>query len=333
MQLLLENVTNFRSQRVLSVMIPWHRVRRLPSSAGRDEVLREIAGARFSRWPVTDARTGGVLGYLLAKDLIAEAATEDWKRHVRPLRSVRPDDDMESTLARMQREGLSLYVVEEAGRPVGLITLEDILEQVVGRIEDEYPHEAAVSLTDAIKKGGVVLELAGTTQNEVVRELIAAVPERELPIEAERVRVVERVLAREASYSTDLGDGAAIPHARCPHLREPTVVFGRSSEGIAFSPDSQIPVRLFFLLITPTDQPEAQLALLSQVGGVLADPERRRRLLEATSAAEVHSCVEAANPVELPKSAADTVEITALQANRLQAAADPAADRPQDESK
>jgi CPA2 family monovalent cation:H+ antiporter-2 len=293
MQLLMENVSNFRTQRVGSVMIPWSRVRRLPSSAGRDEVLREIAGARFSRWPVTDAKTGSVLGYLLMKDLIAEAATEDWKRHLRPLRAIRPDDDVESTLARMQRDGVSLFVVEEAERPVGLITLEDILEQVVGRIEDEYPHEAPVSLAAAVRRGGVVLELESGTRDDLVRELVAAVPNRQLPIEAERQRIVERALAREASCSTDLGDGAAVPHARCPHLREPAAVIGRSSGGVEFSADAAVPVRLFFLLLTPSDDPEAQLTLLSEVGGVLADPERRRRLLEATSAEEIAAAVEA----------------------------------------
>jgi monovalent cation:H+ antiporter-2, CPA2 family len=224
-------------------------------------------------------------------------------------------------LARMQREGLSLYIVEDGGRPVGLITLEDILEQVVGRIEDEYPHEAEVSLVEALNKGGVILELAGSTPEEVVPELVAAVPEQQLPIEAERLRVVERVLAREASLSTDLGDGAAIPHARCPHLREPVAVFGRSGVGVPFTADSPVPVRLFFLLITPTDQPEAQLALLSQVGGVLADPQRRRRLLEATTVAEVESCLEAAIPVALPITAADTVEVAAVGPERTKGAA------------
>jgi len=291
MQLLMENISNFRTQRVRSVMIPWSRVRRLPSSAGRDEVLREVASARFSRWPVTDAKSGDVAGYLLTKDLIAEAATEDWRRHVRSLHAIGPDDDVESTLARMQREGLSLLVVEDGGRPIGLITLEDILEQVVGRIEDEYPHEAPVSLAGALQKGGVVLELGGTTGDDVVRELVAAVPVRQLPIEAERLRVVERVLAREASCSTDLGDGAAVPHARCPHLREPAAVIGRSRGGIEFAADSPVPVRLFILLITPSDHPEAQLTLLSEAGSLLADPERRRRLLEATSVAEIEGVV------------------------------------------
>jgi CPA2 family monovalent cation:H+ antiporter-2 len=285
LQLTLENMSNFRSQRVRSIMVPWIRVRRLTSSATRQDVLQQVSQHHFSRWPVTEARTGKVLGYLLAKDLIGQVPGGDnWIHLVRPLRSVRSDDNVESTLLQIQTEGATMCVVEDGGAPVGLITLEDILEQVVGRIEDEYPREPAVSLCDAISAGGVVLHLSGRTEQQVIAELAAAIPPDRF---AAGTRIDELALAREREVSTDLGVGVAVPHARCPSLTGPLVVFGRSADGVIFSPQSVELVRLVFLLVTPLEQPDVQLSLLSQIARVAGDQSARDRLRTASSESEV----------------------------------------------
>ncbi len=287
LQLIMENVSNISSQRVRSVMVPWARVRWLPASADRDGVLAQVSQERFSRWPVVDVKAGRPTGYLLTKDLIAHASTSDWSSLVRPLKTAHPDDTIEAVLVRMQDEADSVYVVEDGGRPVGVVTLEDILEQVVGQIEDEYPHEAPVSLLDAVANGGVVLKLTAGSGAEAIRELSAAIPKRALPPETERERVVTLALAREEQVSTDLGNGVAIPHARCQGLRASIVVFGRSDEGLVFSPAAPELVHLVFLLVTPAEQPEAQLALLRQLAHICREPSARDALNHAASAGAV----------------------------------------------
>jgi CPA2 family monovalent cation:H+ antiporter-2 len=285
LQLILENMSNIRLQRVRSVMVPWTRVRRLSTLAKRPDVLRHIAEHRYSRWPVTDGATGRVLGYLLAKDLIAEASADsEWTDLTRPLRAVRPDDDVASTLLQMQSEGATVCLVEEAGVPLGMITFEDILEQVVGRIEDEYPHEPGVSLHDAVQVGGVILQLSGQTRDEAVRELAARIPAGLVPPETQ---IDQLAIEREHELSTDLGVGVAVPHAQCPNLHSPLVVLGRSPDGIVFSPDSAHAVQFVFLLVTPLDHPDQQLALLAQIARISADESVRERLLKASSEAEV----------------------------------------------
>ena len=119
------------------------RVLRLPAAADRDTVLHRILQERLSRWPVVDPDSERPNRYLFTKDLIANAANaaaEDWLSLARPLKSVRPDDTIEDVLVRMQAEEDSMYLVEDDERPVGLVTLEGILERVVEQIEDEYPH-------------------------------------------------------------------------------------------------------------------------------------------------------------------------------------------------
>ena len=90
----------------------------------------------------------------------------------------------------------------------------------------------------------------------------------------------------EAEISTDLGNGIALPHARCEGLSDPVVVVGDSHEGIAWSDGDHGAVRLFFLLVTPADRPEAHLAMLSQIARLVADESKREALLAATTAVE-----------------------------------------------
>ncbi len=225
-----------------------------------------------------------VVGYLLAKDLIAASAGQDWNTLLRPVLAIGPDNDVEATLGLMQSEGAMLCVVEDRGIPLGLITFEDIVEQVFGRMEDEYPHEAEGSLANAVAVGGAILDLAGSTRDEVIRELAATLPADKLPPQA---NIAELALAREAEVSTDLGVGVAVPHARCPNLRTPLVVFGRSSEGIMFSPQARELVQLLLLLVTPAEQGDVQLSLLAQVATVAGDASARERLRRASSAPEV----------------------------------------------
>ncbi|MBX3359477.1 MAG: cation:proton antiporter [Phycisphaeraceae bacterium] len=284
LQLIRENMAHIRSQRVRSVMVPWTRVKRLARSATREQVLSEVAAHRFSRWPVLDDRSGQVNGYLLSKDLIAGASTgSDWTGLVRPLESIGPDDSVESILARMQSEGATLYLVTDGAAPIGMITLEDILEQVVGRIEDEYPHEEGISLAEAVNAGGVVLDLIASTRDEVIRDLAAKVAGRVAPGDD----VAALAIAHENEFSTDLGVGIAVPHTRCAGIVSPVVVFGRCAQGVVFSPGSPEPVRLVFLLVTPEDDPEAQLALLAQVAACTNEPAARESLLKASRADEV----------------------------------------------
>ena len=99
--------------------------------------------------------------------------------------------------------------------------------------------------------------------------------------------IAELVLAREAAVATDLGNGVAVPHARCPRFGAPLVVFGRSEDGVIFSTASPQVVHFVFLLVTPQERPEMQLSLLAKIARLVGDPAVRDRLRRARSPAEV----------------------------------------------
>jgi CBS domain containing-hemolysin-like protein len=290
--LVLENILDLGRQKVRDVMLPWPRVKFLMRTASRDEVLREIAEHRYSRWPVIDPATSKPVGYLQAKDLIAPKDGE-WTSLVRPLRLVSPQDNLEATMLQLQREGANMAVVMEYARPIGLIALEDILEEIVGRIEDEYPRLPRVFLKDALKAGSIVLDLPAQTPEEAIRCLVSAVPPGNLP---PGVDVLAAAQAREAEMPTDLGFGVATPHARVAGLKGPILVFGRSSDGISFSPRSSEPVRLIFLLLTPSEQPNLQIFCLGHLASLALSEFVRERLTRAESPEEVLEIITVADP-------------------------------------
>jgi CBS domain containing-hemolysin-like protein/mannitol/fructose-specific phosphotransferase system IIA component len=292
--LMLENIFDLGTQKVKDAMIPWPRVFFLVRTATRGELMPQLAEHRFSRWPVLDAGLGQPVGYLLLKDLIVQPdSSEDWTKLIRPLRVVGPDDPLEVAMQQLQTDGANMAVVVEELRPVGLITLEDILEEIVGRIEDEYPRLPRLFLRDALTAGGVTLELTAKTAEDAIRETAALIPPANLP---PGVDVCGLAIARERRLPTDVGHGVAIPHARCPGLTRSVMVIGRSENGIAFSDKPMEPVHLVFLLITPAERPNLQVFFLAQIAGVARSELVRERLLRAESAEELIEIIATADP-------------------------------------
>jgi mannitol/fructose-specific phosphotransferase system IIA component (Ntr-type) len=273
-------------------MVPWARVRWLPATADIGVVLAQVSQERLSRWPVVDGKSGRPLGYLLAKDLIDRPVASDWLSLLRPLKAIAPDDSIEAVLLSMQNEGASIYAVENRHRLVGLVTLEDILEQVFGQIEDPDPHQPAALLVEAVASGGIVLDLIARTQRAALEELAAAIPTTTLPAGVDHRHVLQLVQARAEQVTTDIGHGVCVAHARCPELRSAIAVFGRSAEGIVLSPNAAPPVHLIILLVTPTDQPEVHLELLRQLASLCNNPSTRDALHHATSPAEFISILD-----------------------------------------
>jgi mannitol/fructose-specific phosphotransferase system IIA component (Ntr-type)/CBS domain-containing protein len=291
---MLENIFGLGRQTVKDAMIPWSAVQHLSKSASRDEVLRTLAEHRFSRWPVLNPATGLPTGYLLMRDIVAQPSGDtDWTRIVRPLRTVSPHDNLEAIMQQLQKDGANMAVVVDGGRPVGLITLEDILEEIVGRIEDEYPRLPKLFLMEALTAGGVALDLPAQTPDDAILALAALIPAQSLPTGAD---VTALALARERQVVTDMGNGVAIPHARCPGLTRPLMVFGRSAEGILFDERSSEPVHLIFLVVTPAERPNVQVFLLEQLASVARSEFVRERLMRAQSQQEVFEIIAAADP-------------------------------------
>ncbi|NTW42627.1 MAG: HlyC/CorC family transporter [Cellulomonadaceae bacterium] len=140
---LLAGAIEFSDRTARDVMIPVDDLVALTAGASVADVERLVARTGFSRFPVVDTE-GAPVGYLHLKDVLF-AGTDDrdkpvpaWR--VRALTQVGPDDEVEVVLASMQASATHLARVEEPQgsgvRVIGVVFLEDILEELVGEVRD-----------------------------------------------------------------------------------------------------------------------------------------------------------------------------------------------------
>jgi CBS domain containing-hemolysin-like protein len=136
---LLAGALEFSDRTAADVMIRTASLVTVGAGSTPDDVERLVARTGFSRFPVVDD-SGVPTGYLHVKDVLyadepaREVPVPSWR--VRALAVVGPQDEVEDALAAMQRSGAHLARVDEDGRTVGVVFLEDILEELVGEVRD-----------------------------------------------------------------------------------------------------------------------------------------------------------------------------------------------------
>ncbi|MET0789103.1 MAG: hemolysin family protein [Cellulomonas sp.] len=136
---LLAGAIEFSDRTAADVMIGTDQLVTVSPGSTPEDVERLVARTGFSRFPVVDEH-GVLTGYLHLKDVLyADGANRSmavpaWR--VRALAVVGPQDEVEDALAAMQRSGAHLARVDEDERTVGVVFLEDILEELVGEVRD-----------------------------------------------------------------------------------------------------------------------------------------------------------------------------------------------------
>jgi putative hemolysin len=116
------------------------RVAAIPDTATVAQALEEFRSTRFSRLPVYHRRIDNLVGVLHDFDLLGEPVSgRSIAPFVRPVQYVPEIKKVDRLLPEMQRQGIHLaVVVDEYGGTVGIVTLEDLLEEIVGEIDDEF---------------------------------------------------------------------------------------------------------------------------------------------------------------------------------------------------
>jgi nitrogen PTS system EIIA component len=130
------------------------------------------------------------------------------------------------------------------------------------------------TLTEALEAGGVFYGLHDTNKDGALRALVEVLP---LPEGINRELVLRLFLAREASASTAIGDGIAIPHVRNPivlHVSRPTVTLAFLERPVDFGALDGQPVHVLFSMISPTNR--SHLQLLSRLSFALHDERLRK---------------------------------------------------------
>jgi putative hemolysin len=216
---MLHRIFSLGDTEVREIMVPRVDILGIEHATPWSEVLDRVRSSQYARLPVYEETLDRVIGILFAKDLLpaviaGEEPAAGWQSLVRPATFIPESKTIDAQLRDFQATRTHLaIVVDEFGGTAGLITIEDILEEIVGDIRDEYDREEPPIESENGKRfwvsGRVTLdelsEVLGhdfarddvSTVGGLIFELVGHVPHagQELVLDGFRV-VVERVVRR-----------------------------------------------------------------------------------------------------------------------------------------
>ncbi len=169
-------LSNLRRMRVEDVSIPKTDIVAVPITSTKEELVQTFRESGLTRIPVYDNTLDSPMGLVNLKDFAlkfgfdCDEDTYDLNQMLRPLIYVPPSMPLHVLLQKMQAERTHMaLVIDEYGGTDGLVTIEDLIEQVVGEIEDEHDEEEAASF---VSEGpGVYLVYAKTELDDFEQEI------------------------------------------------------------------------------------------------------------------------------------------------------------------
>ncbi|MFD2371651.1 fructose-specific PTS transporter subunit EIIC [Brevibacillus sp. GCM10020057] len=142
-----------------------------------------------------------------------------------------------------------------------------------------------IRIADLLQADTIVIPLKARTKEAVLDELIDRLDEAGRLNSREEMKAA--IMAREAQGSTGIGEGIAIPHAKTAAVKQPSICFGLSPEGIDFDSLDQQKAHLFFMIAATAEADSAHLETLALLSQMLMEDDVRQRLLSASTREQV----------------------------------------------
>jgi putative hemolysin len=200
---LIQSIVEFGDTRVSEVMTPRPDIVALPATATVREARDVILDSKYSRLPVYRDQIDNVEGIIYVRDLLQSWAegneNEEISSLVRAVYFVPETKPVAELLEEMQKAHVQLaMVIDEYGGVCGLVTVEDILEEIVGEIEDE--DIAGEELDDIVEKDEGTFEVLGSTEIGKIENLF------DLEIEADDFTTIAGLVINESGRVPHVGD-------------------------------------------------------------------------------------------------------------------------------
>ena len=285
--MMFEHLFDFGKTGVKEVMTPANAVAYISLSRPWEENLALIKDKKYSRYPLTDAGLEHAACFVHFKDLALDfldssgrCGNPELLKLKRPLHFISENITVEKALREFQEKRVQLALVKnQQGAVSGLLTMEDIVEELTGEIRDEFEPLPTLTLSRVLVGKAFLPELKATARPDAIREVLDSLHAAK-PV-FDKDMALKAIMKREMNFSTALGHQTAFPHARLPGLTAPLIAVGMSRKGIDFpTPDNQ-PVKVIFLILTPFNEPTSQLNLLSHLSGLISNLTLRKRLFSA----------------------------------------------------
>lgn len=195
---LLRELLEFGDLTADAAMVPRVRVSGIPVGAAAADIRRIVRETRHTRYPIYEGDLDHIIGMLHVKDLLRRLIADEAisARTVRPIPSVPETMPLDDVLAAMQRQRSHMAVVlDEHGGTAGIITLEDLFEEVVGDIDEGKPDKPPL-----VVEGEGVLIVRGTVRLDEVGQ------QWDLDLEHEDVDSVSGLVLAELGRTPAVGD-------------------------------------------------------------------------------------------------------------------------------
>ena len=142
---LIKNVFDFNERVVKNIMVPRTKISGIELNTSKAEVVEKIIAEGYSRMPVYDDIIDKIIGIIHAKDILPLlAGNKEWTLSdiIRKPYFVPETKKINDLLSELQQKRIQIaIVIDEFGGTAGMVTLEDIVEEIVGEIQDEYDEE------------------------------------------------------------------------------------------------------------------------------------------------------------------------------------------------
>ncbi len=288
--MMFENLFDFDQVLVKEIMTPRAKISAIKKGNTWQENFAIIKARKYSRYPLYDQTIDDAKDYVLIKEMSLEALNEASpqpieEKYTYPLLSLDENTPVEAALREFQKNRKHQAFVRGAdGSVKGLVTLEDVLEELVGEIRDEYEKPNIMQLSNFFLPNASILNLKATDKFAAFDEILDSL-HKENPVFS-KPQAREFIVNREKLMCCALTKGVAFPHARVAVLNAPMVALGISKKGILFAENKNL-VKLIFMIITPFKEPAMQLKLLAELAALSSNEVVKARLLKAKNSSDI----------------------------------------------
>jgi tellurite resistance protein TerC len=278
---------------VIRLDVPWEK---------NAQMLQE---KRFSRYPLVEGEGGRPIGVIHVKNIPFEErmkslTDERIRRIARPCFEFCESLSLEEALGRFQLRYDRLALVNnEKGEWTGILTFEDLVQEIIGNMGDEFDQARAgefISLVEALSVDRIVLDMHAESLQDAVEQILSKIASAHLPTDPKVIR--DTVLRKKDVMPIYAGNGVAIPHGRFSGISRPILAFARCDLGVPID-DSSERAELIFLLMTPSGKARMQSRLLANINALFKSEYVSERLRKSQSPDAVIEAIRAGQQVSL----------------------------------
>ena len=210
---LIRNIFDFGDRVVGQVMTPRPKVQAIPVDIAHDDLVALVVDSAHSRFPVYEGDRDHIIGILHLKDLVREETerqgrgVENLRDILNPAPAVPEDQPVAQLLAVFKRLRIHMAIVlDEFGGMAGVVTLEDLVEEIVGEVRDEFDLERE----PYVKLGRGLIETSGAYLKDDLAEQLYLGADNDIP----DVETVGGLVVTELGRPPEIGDEVAYGEVR-----------------------------------------------------------------------------------------------------------------------